>query len=92
MAWKPRKVAIVGMGLVGSNCAYAIINQSVCEELMLINRTPDYRIGSSIRPVSLYGLHSIADQGICGQFRSMWGCRCSDSDTWGKHEQKSEPS
>ncbi|UJF35778.1 L-lactate dehydrogenase [Paenibacillus hexagrammi] len=41
MAWKPRKVAIVGMGLVGSSCAYAIINQSFCEELLLINRSPE---------------------------------------------------
>lgn len=48
MSWKPRKVAIVGMGLVGSSCAYAIINQSVCEELMLINRTPEYALAHAL--------------------------------------------
>ena len=36
-----RKVAIVGVGYVGSSCAYALINQSICDEIMLIDRTPD---------------------------------------------------
>jgi len=36
-----RKVAIVGVGYVGASCAYALINQSICDEIMLIDRTPD---------------------------------------------------
>ncbi|OXM87716.1 L-lactate dehydrogenase [Paenibacillus rigui] len=36
-----RKVAIVGTGYVGASCAYSLINQSICDEIMLINRTPD---------------------------------------------------
>lgn len=36
-----RKVAIVGVGYVGASCAYSLINQSVCDEIMLIDRTPD---------------------------------------------------
>ncbi|ANY67361.1 L-lactate dehydrogenase [Paenibacillus sp. BIHB 4019] len=41
MANKARKVAIVGVGQVGSSCAYALINQSICDELLLIDRTFD---------------------------------------------------
>ncbi|OCT13384.1 L-lactate dehydrogenase [Paenibacillus pectinilyticus] len=48
MVWKPRKVAIVGMGVVGSSCAYALINQSVCEELMLINRTSELAMAQAL--------------------------------------------
>lgn len=36
-----RKVAIVGVGSVGSSCAYSLINQSICDEILLIGRTPD---------------------------------------------------
>ncbi|MEI7028156.1 L-lactate dehydrogenase [Paenibacillus sp. y28] len=41
MGSKARKVAIVGVGHVGSSCAYSLINQSICDEIMLIGRTPD---------------------------------------------------
>lgn len=40
MGSKVRKAAIVGVGHVGSSCAYAMVNQSVCDEIMLIGRTP----------------------------------------------------
>ncbi|WP_438445231.1 L-lactate dehydrogenase [Gorillibacterium sp. sgz5001074] len=43
-----RKVAIVGTGLVGSSCAYAMINQSVCEELMLVNRSPEQALAQAL--------------------------------------------
>ncbi|RUS46216.1 L-lactate dehydrogenase [Cohnella sp. AR92] len=39
MTTKTRKVAIVGVGFVGSSCAYSLINQSICEEIVLIDRT-----------------------------------------------------
>ncbi|MGL4562647.1 MAG: L-lactate dehydrogenase [Brevinema sp.] len=32
-----RKIAIVGTGLVGSSCAFAIANQELCDELVLID-------------------------------------------------------
>ncbi|MBB3111279.1 L-lactate dehydrogenase [Paenibacillus phyllosphaerae] len=41
MTSKTRKVAIVGVGFVGASCAYSLINQSVCDEIVLIGRTPD---------------------------------------------------
>ncbi|GIP49510.1 L-lactate dehydrogenase 3 [Paenibacillus sp. J53TS2] len=41
MARKARKVTIVGSGLVGTACAYSMINQSVCDEIMMIDRTYD---------------------------------------------------
>lgn len=41
MGSKTRKIAIIGVGYVGSSCAYSLINQSICDEIMLIDRTPD---------------------------------------------------
>ncbi len=37
MTTKLRKVAIVGTGLVGSSCAFSLINQCVCEEILMID-------------------------------------------------------
>lgn len=48
MGFKTRKVAIVGTGMVGSSCAYAMINQSICEELMLINRSPEQALAQAL--------------------------------------------
>ncbi|MFC4779521.1 L-lactate dehydrogenase [Paenibacillus sp. GCM10023252] len=41
MGSRARKVAIVGVGHVGASCAYSLLNQSICDEIMLISRTPD---------------------------------------------------
>ncbi|MFC5652913.1 L-lactate dehydrogenase [Paenibacillus solisilvae] len=41
MRSKVRKVAIVGVGYVGSTCAYSLINQAICDEIILIDRTPE---------------------------------------------------
>ncbi|PWW08530.1 malate dehydrogenase (NAD) [Paenibacillus cellulosilyticus] len=41
MGSRPRKVAIIGVGHVGASCAYALINQSICDEIMLVGRTPE---------------------------------------------------
>lgn len=41
MTSKTRKVAIVGVGFVGASCAYSLVNQSICEEIILIGRTPE---------------------------------------------------
>lgn len=48
MGKKTRKVAIVGTGMVGSSCAYAMINQSICEELMLINRSTEQALAQAL--------------------------------------------
>lgn len=37
MALKSRKIAIVGTGLVGSSCGFALVNQCVCDELLMID-------------------------------------------------------
>ncbi|MPQ43591.1 L-lactate dehydrogenase [Clostridium tarantellae] len=37
MTIKPRKIAVVGTGLVGSSCAFALVNQCVCEEILMID-------------------------------------------------------
>ncbi|SFB96663.1 lactate/malate dehydrogenase, NAD binding domain [Brevinema andersonii] len=34
---KIRKIAVIGTGLVGSICAYALVNQEACDELYLID-------------------------------------------------------
>lgn len=41
MGSKARKVAIVGVGYVGSTCAYSLINQAICDEIMLVDRTAE---------------------------------------------------
>lgn len=37
MILKPRKVAIVGTGHVGSHCGFSLITQGVCDELLMID-------------------------------------------------------
>ncbi|MCM3747676.1 L-lactate dehydrogenase [Paenibacillus pasadenensis] len=39
MAGKLRKAAIIGAGYVGASCAYAMLNQSLCDEIMLVGRS-----------------------------------------------------
>jgi L-lactate dehydrogenase len=41
MGSKTRKVAIVGCGFVGASCAYSMVNQSICDEILLIDRTAE---------------------------------------------------
>ncbi|WP_040952034.1 L-lactate dehydrogenase [Gorillibacterium massiliense] len=36
-----RKIAIIGLGQVGSSCAYSLINQSICDEILLIDRNAE---------------------------------------------------
>ncbi|MCT2194618.1 L-lactate dehydrogenase [Paenibacillus sp. p3-SID1389] len=48
MAKKARKVTIVGSGLVGTACAYSMINQSICEEIMMIDRTYDRAVAHAL--------------------------------------------
>lgn len=48
MARTSRKVTIVGSGLVGAACAYSMINQSVCDEIMMIDRTFDRAVAQAL--------------------------------------------
>ncbi|WP_304757520.1 lactate/malate family dehydrogenase, partial [Faecalibaculum rodentium] len=41
MSFKDSKVVIVGCGNVGSTIAYTILNQGLCEEIVLIDRNED---------------------------------------------------
>ncbi|MGN7359529.1 L-lactate dehydrogenase [Paenibacillus sp. SAF-054] len=45
---KRRRVAIVGSGMVGSSCAYSMINQSICDEIMMIDRTYDRALAQAL--------------------------------------------
>ncbi|MBQ4900594.1 L-lactate dehydrogenase [Paenibacillus sp. Marseille-P2973] len=48
MARKSRKVTIVGSGLVGAACAYSMINQSICDEIMMVDRTYDRAVAQAL--------------------------------------------
>ncbi|AHM64138.1 L-lactate dehydrogenase [Paenibacillus polymyxa] len=48
MKGKARKVAIVGAGMVGSSCAYSMVNQSICDEIMMIDRTYDRALAHAL--------------------------------------------
>ena len=37
MNTKARKVMIIGAGNVGTSAAYALLNQNICEELLLVD-------------------------------------------------------
>lgn len=41
MGSKARKMAIVGVGFVGSSFAYSLVNQSICDEILLVDRTAE---------------------------------------------------
>ncbi|WP_077297524.1 L-lactate dehydrogenase [Virgibacillus pantothenticus] len=43
-----RKVAILGTGFVGSSTAYSLINQGICDELMLIDIKQEKALGESL--------------------------------------------
>ncbi|NWO14938.1 MAG: L-lactate dehydrogenase, partial [Virgibacillus sp.] len=43
-----RKVAILGTGFVGSSTAYALINQGICDELLLIDMKQEKAVGESL--------------------------------------------
>jgi L-lactate dehydrogenase len=45
---KSRKVAIVGAGMVGSSCAYSMVNQAICDEIMMIDRTYDRALAQAL--------------------------------------------
>ncbi|CAM3895963.1 L-lactate dehydrogenase [Mesobacillus zeae] len=43
-----RKVAIIGTGLVGSSAAYSIVNQGICDELLMVDINSERAIGESL--------------------------------------------
>ncbi|MFD1775989.1 L-lactate dehydrogenase [Paenibacillus rhizophilus] len=48
MKSKSRKVAIVGSGMVGSSCAYSMVNQAICDEIMMVDRTYDRAMAQAL--------------------------------------------
>lgn len=48
MVIKPRKVAVVGTGLVGSSCAFSLVNQGVCEEVLMIDINEERALGEAM--------------------------------------------
>ncbi|WP_150275412.1 L-lactate dehydrogenase [Paenibacillus tepidiphilus] len=48
MKTKSRKVAIVGSGMVGSSCAYSMVNQAICDEIMMVDRTYDRAMAQAL--------------------------------------------
>ncbi|WP_223066495.1 L-lactate dehydrogenase [Paenibacillus caui] len=48
MGKSTRRVAVVGAGMVGAGCAYSMINQSICEEIMMIDRTYDRAVAQAL--------------------------------------------
>ena len=45
---KRGKVVIIGAGMVGTSIAFSIINQSICEELIIIDINENKAIGESL--------------------------------------------
>ncbi|UII56603.1 L-lactate dehydrogenase [Cytobacillus spongiae] len=43
-----RKVAIIGTGLVGSSAAYSILNQGICDELLMIDINTERAVGECL--------------------------------------------
>ncbi|GAM15450.1 L-lactate dehydrogenase [Mesobacillus selenatarsenatis] len=43
-----RRVAIIGTGLVGSSAAYSILNQGICDELIMVDINQERAIGESL--------------------------------------------
>ncbi|GGA21989.1 L-lactate dehydrogenase [Paenibacillus physcomitrellae] len=43
-----RRVAVVGAGMVGAGCAYSMINQSICDEIMIVDRTYDKAVAQAL--------------------------------------------
>ena len=43
-----RKIALIGTGMVGMSYAYALLNQNVCDELVLIDVNKERAIGEAM--------------------------------------------
>lgn len=41
-------MAIVGSGNVGSSCAYSMVNQAICDEIMMVDRTYDWAMAQAL--------------------------------------------
>ena len=48
MSFKDSKVVIIGAGNVGSTTAYTIINQGLCEEVVLIDVNKEKAYGEAL--------------------------------------------
>lgn len=48
MKFSTRKVAIVGTGLVGASAGYSLVNQNICDELLLIDVNHERAVGEAM--------------------------------------------
>ena len=48
MAIENRKVVLIGTGMVGMSYAYALLNQNVCDELVLIDLDKERAMGEAM--------------------------------------------
>lgn len=48
MKYSTRKVAIVGTGFVGASAGYSLVNQNICDELMLIDINKERALGEAM--------------------------------------------
>lgn len=48
MKFSTRKVAIVGTGLVGASAGYSLVNQNICDELLLIDINHERAVGEAM--------------------------------------------
>lgn len=69
MNTKARKVMIIGAGNVGASAAYALLNQNICEELILVDLNRDRAEGHAqdLADAAAYmpGMMSISTRDAC---------------------------
>lgn len=70
-----RKVALVGTGMVGMSYAYALLNQSVCDELVLIDINHERAVGEAMDLNHGLAFSASAMKIYAGEYRD-----CSDAD------------
>ena len=78
-----KKVAIVGVGMVGMSFAYALLNQNICDELVLIDINKERAWGEAAdlshgRPLAQF--HEDQSRGVQRLQRRRSGCdlcRCA---------------
>lgn len=73
-----RKIVLIGTGMVGMSYAYALLNQNLCDELVLIDINKKRAEGEAMDLN-----HGVAFSGgnLCGRIYRLLQCRscCADS-------------
>lgn len=72
---KRGKVIIVGAGVVGTSVAYSMINQSICEEIVIIDINEDKAIGEALDMMHTMDFMKYKTNVRCGNYSD-----CKDAD------------